>query len=67
MTRIKFNALDRRSSASYSKTVEVKDVEELKKESDIFDNEVSFSKFYRDSEILEGETEEMTKALEQLE
>lgn len=66
MTRIQLNAFDKDSPASYSKTIQVKDVTQLNVESEKFDNEVPFSRFYRESEILDGENDEIEKALAKL-
>ena len=52
MTRIRLNAFDKDSSASYSKTVGSESTITLLAEIRLFEEEVPFSRFYRDDEVL---------------
>ena len=50
--RIRLNAFDKNSGASYSKLVTVFNVKEFIEQEDIFDKEVPFSRFYFDHEFV---------------
>jgi hypothetical protein len=49
--RVRLNALDKDSSASFSKYIEVKSVDDFTKQENDFDKEVPFSRFYFDHEV----------------
>lgn len=66
MIRIRFNAFDRNSSASFSETAVLHSIKQFAKASAEFDGRVPFPRYYRESEILEGETPAREKELERL-
>jgi hypothetical protein len=66
MATIRLNAFDKDSSGSYSETVEVSSLDELKAKEKVFDGAVPFTRFYFDHEVLECNDEAIEQYCDEL-